>query len=73
MPAPQPLPSLDELRHRSQDELASLRADEYGIRNWTRAAQSHFSSAEKAWAVGRSTNDAHKVAEAFLEFRRAAG
>ncbi|GAA5997929.1 uncharacterized protein JCM10292_006915 [Rhodotorula paludigena] len=73
VPASQPLPSLDELRQRSQDELASLRADEYGIRNWTRAAQSHFSSAEKAWAVGRSTNDAHKMAEAFLEFRRAAG
>ncbi|BGP39848.1 ubiquitin-specific protease doa4 [Rhodotorula kratochvilovae] len=68
-----PPPSLDELRARSHDTLAHLRPTDFAVRAWSRAAQTAFDHADKAWREGRANNDHAKVAEAFLEYKRAAG
>ncbi|GAA6049617.1 hypothetical protein JCM3770_005037 [Rhodotorula araucariae] len=70
---PRPPPSLDELRARSHDALAHLRPTDFAVRAWSRAAQTAFDHADKAWREGRATNDPVKVAEAFLDYKRAAG
>ncbi|GAA5980606.1 hypothetical protein JCM11641_006697 [Rhodosporidiobolus odoratus] len=64
---------LDELRRQSQESLANLRPSEYSIRTWINIARVAFESADRAWKAGRSNADGHKVAEAFLEYKKAAG
>lgn len=68
-----PPPALDELRAKAHDSLASLRPTQFSVRAWSRAAQAAFDHAEHSWREGRANADRAQVAEAFLDFKRAAG
>ncbi|GAA5948551.1 hypothetical protein JCM3775_001140, partial [Rhodotorula graminis] len=72
-PPPPPPPALADLRSKAHDTLASLQPAQFSVRAWSRAAQTAFDHADQAWRRGRTNNDHHQVASAFLEYKRAAG